>query len=98
MMDNTQDVELIGLIQISEIIDSDINSAFNIYAKFFGTLVGGSDKITALNMFTEKLKKYINSNDLTILSNYASIYALEPAFKEEYAKVSNRIDEILKTR
>ena len=91
---STDDInELNGLIQISELIDTNINSAFNTYARFFGkpTRFKSSNKMTALNLFTERLKNYIDANDLEVLSNYAAIYAMEPGFGEEYDKVSKHI-------
>lgn len=98
MSSNLEIDELNGLIQISELIDTNINSAFNTYAQFFGKPVHfkSTNKITALNLFTEKLKKYMDSNNIDVLSNYATIYALEPGFKDEYNKVSKHIEECIK--
>jgi hypothetical protein len=94
-MDDTN--ELIGLIQIGEYIDKNINLAFAAYAKFFGKLsIKSENKITALNMFTERLDKYIKANDTVTLSDYAAIYALESGFEDEYKKVSKHIEYCLK--
>lgn len=87
------------VVDISEAIQTNIKSAFFIYASSFGNITTTSEhKLMALNMFTMHLKKYLDENNLEVLSDYASIYALEPAFKEEYKKVSDAIQTIIKKR
>lgn len=89
--------ELNGLVHISETIDTNINSAFNTYAQFFGkpAKFKSTNKMMALNLFTERLKKYIDSNNTDVLSNYAAIYAMEPGFNEEYEKVAKHIEKCI---
>lgn len=86
--------EFNAMSAISEIIETDINQAFMIYAKYFGSLNNTSlYKTMSVDIFTHKLPKH--TSNMNVLSNYAAIYALEPTFKKEYLNVSNHIKRLL---
>ena len=97
-MNQPESLEINGLIQISELIDKNIQQAFFIYAKLFGKLtpIKSQNKMMALNMFTEKLKQYMDSNNTPVLSDYAAIYALETGFEDEHKKVAKHIEDCIK--
>lgn len=101
--------ELNGIIQIGELLagkdpkiknltpESRVHFAMVIYSQLFNNLSISNNKLEALNTFTHYLKDFMKIRNINILSSYATLYALEPAFKDEYKQVSEEIEKIMKT-
>lgn len=88
---NNKQIKNIGL-------ENRIDMAIYVYASNIWTSTLSSNKLESLNIFTHYLDEFIKRRNINILSSYASLYALEPAFKEEYKKIVQTIETLMKNK
>lgn len=89
--------ELNVLIMMGECFENEnYPLSLTLYLYKFGVGPMGGHKLTALNIISRYFTKLLNTNNIHILSDMATIYVDEPGFSDEYKQVCDKIQSVMK--